>query len=82
MAVAARILNTALLAAAMSAALSPAVQAKKTADEAGPPQVVTLGADAQQYAFAIYANNSLTRDNSAITRAVILEHGVKRDGDH
>ena len=82
MAVAAKIWNTALLAAAMSSALSPAAHAKKSTDEAGPPQVVTLGTGAQQYAFAIYANNSLAQDNSSITRAVILEHGVKRDGDH
>ncbi|WP_053201310.1 alpha/beta fold hydrolase [Herbaspirillum hiltneri] len=87
MAVGAKIWNTALLAAAMSSALSfslllPSVaHAKKTTEEAGPPQIVTLGAGAQQYAFAIYANNSLAQDNDSITRAVILEHGVKRDGD-
>ncbi|WP_034303335.1 hypothetical protein [Herbaspirillum sp. RV1423] len=75
--------NTALLAtaAAAFALLPPASYAKKATDDIAPPQIVTLGAGAQQYAFAIYANNALTQDNNAITRAVILEHGVKRDGD-
>lgn len=79
MAAVAKILGSSLLAAAL---LSPLLShAKKSAAEVAPPQIITLAAGAQQYAFAIYANNSLTVNNANITRAVILEHGVKRDGD-
>ena len=79
MATAIKITSTSLLAAALL--LPSASYAKKSAEDIPPPQVVMLAPGAQQYAFAIYANNSLSEINTSITRAIILEHGVKRDGD-
>lgn len=80
MAAGARLFSTAMLMAAM--ALPLLSHAKKAPDDVAPPQVVTLGSGSRQYAFAIYANHPLAEDDRAIVRAVILEHGVKRDGDH
>ncbi len=77
-----KITSTSLLAAALL--LPPASYAKKSAEDIPPPQIVTLAPGAQQYAFAIYANSSLSETNTAnnaIVRAIVLEHGVKRDGD-
>lgn len=81
----ARFWNTALLMTAMT--LPVAVHAKKPADDLAPPQIVTLGTGAKQYAFAIYANHPLPQEgntdpaDAAVERVVLLEHGVRRDGD-
>jgi hypothetical protein len=49
------------------------------------PQIITLSDGSQPYAFAVYANARLSNDarqqDAAITRAIVLEHGVKRNGD-
>jgi len=79
MTAAARIATTLLLVAALLQPL--AGHAKKSTEDAGAPQIVTLAPGAQQYAFAIYANHPLTQDDQAITRVILLEHGVKRDGN-
>jgi hypothetical protein len=54
-----------------------------TAVPAPAPQLVTLSNGSQSYAFAVYANARLDNDqrNASITRVIVLEHGVKRNGD-
>src|SRR5450830_820920 len=81
-AVGTKILTTLLLTATM---LMPvAANAQKSNQTITPPQILTLAPGAQQYAFALYANHALTETgvaNTNITRVIILEHGVKRNGD-
>jgi len=84
------ILATSLLTAALCILWQHTAQAKdKAAEIAIPaPQLIRLATGAQQYDFALYANMPLQTDSeqartaaAKITRVIVLQHGVKRNGD-
>nr|WP_315418462.1 hypothetical protein [uncultured Pseudomonas sp.] len=49
--------------------------------EADARQVLRLGHDGNAYPFLVYANADLYNPPSSIERAVVILHGVQRDGD-
>ncbi|MCZ8255352.1 MAG: hypothetical protein O9327_06785, partial [Polaromonas sp.] len=44
-------------------------------------QVISLGLGVATYNFAVYSGTDLSRANAGIRRAVILQHGIRRDAD-
>ncbi len=47
---------------------------------AGNPQLAQLGSGPERYPFVLYANATLDSQTLPVTRAVILLHGIKRNG--
>ncbi len=44
-------------------------------------QAIELGTPSSAYRFAVYSNHPLTGSHARIARAVVIQHGLQRDGD-
>jgi len=68
-----------LIGVSLSTALLPGASA---ADEAPHWQRLHLGSDNQaQYDFPVYANQNLEQPQAEINEAIIIQHGIERNGD-